>query len=61
MPSLPQSVTAVRDGEIGFAHLALLASTRAAVTEAEAAAPFDEQPLLEKAREHSVGRFSPHD
>ena len=60
MPVLPQSVAAVRDGQIGFAHLALMASTSAAVTESKDAPPFDEQPLLELAREHSVSRFS-HD
>ena len=57
MPSLPESVAAVRSGEIGYAHLALMASTSAAVTESRVAPPFDEQPLLAKAREHSVGRF----
>ena len=60
MASLPESVAAVRNGEIGYAHLALISSTAAAVTESKDAPPFDEQPLLEKAREHSVGRFS-HD
>ena len=57
MPSLPESVAAVRSGEIGYAHLALMASTSAAVTESTVAPPFDEQPLLAKAREHSVSRF----
>ena len=60
MPTLPQSVAAVRSGAIGFAHLSLMASTAAAVTESTDAPPFDEQPLLAKAREHSVGRFA-HD
>ena len=57
MPSLPESVAAVRNGEIGYAHLALMASTAAAVTEPGSPTTFDEQPLLAKAREHSVGRF----
>ena len=58
MPKLPESVKAVRNSEIGYAHLALISSTAAAVTESKGAPPFDEQPLLEKARENSVGRFS---
>lgn len=60
MPSLPESVAAVRDGEIGYAHLSLLARTSAAVKEPGGADAFDERPLLQQAREHSVGRFS-HD
>jgi len=60
MPSLPVSVAAMREGEIGFAHLALMSSTAAAVAESPDAPPFDERPLLDKARAHSVGRFS-HD
>ena len=54
--SVPQSVEAMAGGEIGFAHLALIAR------EAEAAAEtgldsFDETKLLEKARNFTVGRF----
>ena len=54
--SLPQSVEAMAGGEIGFAHLALIAR------EAEAAAEagidvFTETRLLHKAREYTVGRF----
>jgi len=53
-PALPQSVQATVDGEIGFAHLTLIART------AEAAATstgLDDAALLDKAREFSVGRF----
>ena len=57
MPSLPESVDAVRRGEIGYAHLALMAGTSAAVNEPGSPTAFDERPLLAKAREHSVGRF----
>src|SRR5579859_4914544 len=58
LPSLPESVAAMCGGEIGYAHLALLASTAAAVTEpGSPTTTFDERPLLAKAREHSVGRF----
>ena len=60
MPALPASVAAVRRGEIGFAHLSHIASTAIAVTEPGSPTVFDEQPLLAKAREHSVGRFG-HD
>ena len=60
MPKLPQSVAAVRSGEIGYAHLALMAGTANAVTEPGGPTSFDEQPLLAKAREHSVSRFG-HD
>jgi hypothetical protein len=53
---LAESVEATQQGEIGFAHLALIARTAAAA----AGSPYtklDEAPLLEKAREFSVGRF----
>jgi hypothetical protein len=53
---LPQATQALLAGEIGFAHLALLART---ALELPAAAPggVDEASLLEMARQHSVGRF----
>ena len=52
---LPQAVDAVSDGRIGYAHLALLASTARAVSTVTGS--FDEAPLLELAKEHSVSRF----
>jgi len=52
--ALPESVQATVDGEIGFAHLTLIARTAAA---AGATAGLDDARLLDKAREFSVGRF----
>ena len=52
---LPHAAQALRRGEIGFAHLALLART--ALELGTAVSRFDERPLLELARRHSVGRF----
>jgi hypothetical protein len=54
---LPQSTYAMVAGEIGFAHLSLIAHTAYALTESTTAVPFDETPLLERAREDCVGRF----
>jgi Domain of unknown function (DUF222)/HNH endonuclease len=65
---LPESVTALDAGDIGFAHFSLLAGVARAVSAGSSAADpddatrvrvstFDEGPLLELAREHSVGRF----
>ena len=55
--SIPESHQSVLDGGIGFAHLALIARTAAAIQETGTTKPFDENPLLEKARELNVGRF----
>jgi hypothetical protein len=49
---MPESVQAVSNGEIGFAHLKAMARTAAAL-----GTKFDEAPLLEKARESSPGKF----
>jgi hypothetical protein len=66
LADLPDSAEAMAGGEIGFAHLALLARTAAALAESDTAATpaesgmarrFDETHLLDKAREFSVGRF----
>ncbi len=51
---LPASVAALEEGRIGFAHLALLASTERAL---KATGTFQERPLLDLAIEHSVGAF----
>jgi hypothetical protein len=57
-PNLFESSQAMADGEIGFAHLALIARTSTAIANAEGPGkPFDESRLLDKAREYSVGRF----
>ena len=49
---MPESVQAVSNGEIGFAHLKAMARTAAAL-----GTKFDEAPLLDKARESSPGKF----
>lgn len=54
---MPFSVEAVESGDIGFAHLTLMARTAAALEEAGSDRRIDEARLLEKARDLSVGRF----
>jgi len=54
---LPKSITALRERRIGFAHLALLAGTAAAVLDAPGNQGFNEEPLLRKAEKHGVNRF----
>jgi hypothetical protein len=49
---MPESAQAMQAGEIGFAHLTVMARTAAAVGKG-----FDEKPLLAKARECSAGKF----
>ena len=51
-PQLASSVDALADGEIGFAHLVVMARTADAV-----GAKFNETPLLKKACENSPGKF----
>ena len=52
LPRVPESHQAVVDGEIGFAHLAVMARTAEALGER-----FDERVLIEKAKENSPGKF----
>src|SRR5450756_2135577 len=49
---IPESHQAVVDGEIGFAHLTVMARTAEALGER-----FDEKVLVEKAKENSPGKF----
>jgi hypothetical protein len=49
---LPESVQAMRAGEIGFAHMPVMARTAKAVGDV-----FDESVLLRKARDCSAGKF----
>src|SRR5258708_1345779 len=49
---VPESIQAVTNGEIGFAHLKAMARTAATV-----GSKFDEPQLLAKARENSPGKF----
>jgi hypothetical protein len=57
MAELPQSVAAMVDGEIGFAHVAVMARTANALSNSGTAHAFDEEALLQKARETSPGKF----
>jgi len=54
---LYKSTEAMLAGEIGYAHLALLARTAGELTTSATSSGFDEEALLHLAREHSVGRF----
>ncbi|MGA8017044.1 MAG: DUF222 domain-containing protein [Candidatus Dormiibacterota bacterium] len=54
---LPESTRAMLRGEIGFAHLALLARTASDIAMCSPGADFRETGLLDLARRHSVGRF----
>ncbi len=51
LSKLPQSLEALRQGEIGYAHLATLANT------ADKLKGFEESELLPLAKEHSPGKF----
>jgi hypothetical protein len=55
--SVPLSIQAMASGEIGFPHLALIAREACALQESGSNKTFDETPLLNKARDFSVGRF----
>src|ERR1700681_3315319 len=49
---MPQSTKAVVDGEIGFAHMTVMARTAEALGDR-----FDEDALIKKARDNSPGKF----
>jgi hypothetical protein len=49
---MPESAKAVGDGEIGFAHMTVMARTAEALADR-----FDEKALIEKARGNSPGKF----
>jgi len=55
--SLSESIAAVEDGRLGFAHLALMAGTARAFQASPTAIPFEEQPLLDQAVNHTLSRF----
>ncbi len=57
LDDLPRSVEAVESAEIGYAHLTLMARTAQSLQGSSTAAPFEEDGLLDKAREYSVGRL----
>src|SRR5260370_18832074 len=55
MATMPESVQAMEAGEIGFAHLMVMARTAQALKRSRTATPFDELALLAPARENTVG------
>jgi len=57
LKDIPESHQSLLDGEIGLAHLGHIARTAAAIEVSGTNTPFDETPLLAKARELNVGRF----
>jgi hypothetical protein len=57
LAELPQSTRAVEAGEIGFAHLTVMARTHHALRQSGSDSEFDESDLLSRARECSVGRL----
>jgi len=54
---LPLSSQALADGQIGFAHMAVLARTSDALTSSDTAKGFDERLVLNEAKTLSVGRL----
>jgi hypothetical protein len=57
LPQLPDSEGATSAGDVGFAHLSLIASTARALAESPSTAGCREDQLIEAAREQSVSRF----
>jgi len=57
LDQMPGSVAALERGEIGFDHLAVIASTGLHISEKGDWGSVDEQKLLERAREETVGAF----
>ena len=55
--SLSESIAAVEAGRLGYAHLALMAGTARAFQGSPTATPFEEQPLLDQAVNHTLTRF----
>ncbi|MEA2683256.1 MAG: hypothetical protein QOK05_1584 [Chloroflexota bacterium] len=56
--SMPQSVEALKRGEIGFSHLSLMASLCRTMAESKMSSSFTEKPLLAKATDLSVREFA---
>src|SRR5438132_14222601 len=54
---LSDSTDALFTGGIGFGHLVVMARTADALESSETAGPFNEDALLDKALENSVGKF----
>jgi hypothetical protein len=54
---LPQCADALVAGEIGFAHLSVIARTASALSKNDPASTFNEHDVLARARESSAGRL----
>jgi hypothetical protein len=54
---LQKTVLAIAEGKVGFGHLVVMARTADALAASPTAKVFDEERLLAKARENSVGKF----
>src|SRR5438445_7490755 len=55
--TMPESLGALLDGEIGFQHLVVMAKTAEVLKESQTAAPFDEQLVLKQAKENTPGKL----
>ncbi len=60
LPRLPKCAEAVEAGEIGFAHLSVIARTWSALAKATPESVLVEDELLERAKESSAGRLWHH-
>lgn len=60
LSNLPQTLEAVREGKIGFAHAAIIARHAQAITHSDSAEPFDETPFLKAALQTSVSKLWYH-
>ena len=54
---LPQTTLAMAEGTVGFGHMVVMARTADALAASSTARVFDENKLLAKAQENSVGKF----
>jgi hypothetical protein len=54
---LPQTTLAMAEGKLGFGHMVVMARTADALAASSTARVFDENKLLAKAQENSVGKF----
>jgi hypothetical protein len=55
--ALPETALAMAEGKVGFGHMVVMARTADALAASPSARVFDENKLLAKARENSVGKF----
>jgi hypothetical protein len=55
--ALPNTVVAMAEGKVGFGHMVVMARTANALAASPTARVFDEEKLLAKAQENSVGKF----